>query len=840
MNDSETIQMIYRYLRRRKGYILILVLTVVCLYILSGGFDSLNGYSTVQDYDTSCVFPCYGDLCPKCETTVPPTVKVINIAEHLKLKQALRNFQLQKSVENVSSSETVCKRPSFDLNHDSVKYAFFHMDSLNCSREELFYVDNGVFKMKQNVLKGRVLEKCDFFGIERALDDFASYTDPVTKKDEPFDVKLSHDFVRIKCFLKEEETDNDKDDINIELGQKLSEDQDGISKRLNEKEKHSIKPLNGEDSAIDKDKLTDNKIDKSKISEAHIDVQRVIRQAGVRHLNRFIGDNEENNELDIENNDNEDGDRPFYNDDEDHDPDSNEFYGRDYWYNQYEEENADFDQFLVQISPKKDILKLNEDTVGKVKSNDDTDDKMNVLMFGLDSMSHLAYQRKLPLTYKYLKEELGAVVMDGYNIVGDATTAALIPMLTGKTETELPEVRRNRWESENVDVYPLIWKQFKSKGYATLFAEDEPTIGVFNLRLNGFRDQPTDHYMRPFWQALWDTELRRSSPRYCTGNVPHHMYLLNYLKDFYVKYSNVSKFAFVFGSELTHWDNNPGEYMDADFMNFFQFLKKGGYLDNTVVIAFADHGARYSRVRKTVQGKMEERLPFMSVAMPKKFRKKYPKVYRNLLKNSDKLTTPFDVHETLLDILDLNRLKNTQKVTQRGLSLLRPVPPSRTCTDAQIQMHWCTCLKQIELDAGDKYVQKSVNALIKFLNKVTESQRQLCAELRFHSLIHAFLLIPNEKVLMFQKSRDEDNRYANFSSNVVVDHAHFQVTIETLPNKGLYESTIQVNMTSGDYTVIEDEVSRLDMYGNQPACVQDKYPDLRKYCYCMKQSTRNL
>lgn len=42
-------------------------------------------------------------------------------------------------------------------------------------------------------------------------------------------------------------------------------------------------------------------------------------------------------------------------------------------------------------------------------------------------------------------------------------------------------------------------------------------------------------------------------------------------------------------------------------------------------------------------------------------------------------------------------------------------------------------------------------------------------------------------------------------------------------------------MTSSAYTVIETEISRLDMYGNQPACVQEKYPDLRKYCFCMKQ-----
>ena len=57
---------------------------------------------------------------------------------------------------------------------------------------------------------------------------------------------------------------------------------------------------------------------------------------------------------------------------------------------------------------------------------------MNVLIFAMDSMSHLTYQRKLPKTYEYIQRKLGSVVLNGYNIVGDATTAAIIPMTTGK------------------------------------------------------------------------------------------------------------------------------------------------------------------------------------------------------------------------------------------------------------------------------------------------------------------------------------------------------------------------------------------------------------------------
>lgn len=40
--------------------------------------------------------------------------------------------------------------------------------------------------------------------------------------------------------------------------------------------------------------------------------------------------------------------------------------------------------------------------------------KMNVLIFGYDSLSKNAFIRKLPKTYQYLTKKLGAVILEGY------------------------------------------------------------------------------------------------------------------------------------------------------------------------------------------------------------------------------------------------------------------------------------------------------------------------------------------------------------------------------------------------------------------------------------------
>jgi hypothetical protein len=86
--------------------------------------------------------------------------------------------------------------------------------------------------------------------------------------------------------------------------------------------------------------------------------------------------------------------------------------------------------------------------------------------------------------------------MHAYNIVGDGTPQAFLPILTGKTEVELPLTRKRYKNANYVDVYPWIWnvraphvraghsvQDFKSAGYATQYGEDAGAIGTFTYRL---------------------------------------------------------------------------------------------------------------------------------------------------------------------------------------------------------------------------------------------------------------------------------------------------------------------------------------------------------------------
>ena len=72
---------------------------------------------------------------------------------------------------------------------------------------------------------------------------------------------------------------------------------------------------------------------------------------------------------------------------------------------------------------------------------------------------------------------------------------------------------------------------------------------------------------------------------------------------------------------------------------------------------------------------------------------------------------------------------------------------------------------------------------------------------------------------------------------VVKNFEQYQIQLETIPNFGLYETTINLERNLKnfkDFTVHIDQnlISRLNKYGNQSICIHNEFPDLRKYCFC--------
>ncbi|KAK3727503.1 hypothetical protein QZH41_018377, partial [Actinostola sp. cb2023] len=102
------------------------------------------------------------------------------------------------------------------------------------------------------------------------------------------------------------------------------------------------------------------------------------------------------------------------------------------------------------------------------KSSEDA--PLDVYIITFDGTSEAHFRRMLPKSYAFLKDDLKSYMFKGYATVGDATLPNVNALLSGNT------VEENK-RMEIIDDWPLLFKDFKNSGFATLWSEDYAFIG---------------------------------------------------------------------------------------------------------------------------------------------------------------------------------------------------------------------------------------------------------------------------------------------------------------------------------------------------------------------------
>jgi hypothetical protein len=248
----------------------------------------------------------------------------------------------------------------------------------------------------------------------------------------------------------------------------------------------------------------------------------------------------------------------------------------------------------------------------------------------------------------------------------------------------------------------------------------------------------------------------------------------------------------------------------------------------------SDHGNRFAEVRNTLQGKIEERLPFFSFTFPQSFKQKYSMQYQNFKTNVNRLTTPFDIHDTLEDILHLQMhgFSHKQKHS-RAISLFSKIPEDRSCADAFIEPHWCSCLIWRTInDTSSEEVVRAAKAVVTSINKFTQDYREMCHELKVEEIKWSAKLIPQKSLLHFKSNKDTDGFEADLSASTKITNDMYQVKIITSPSKAIYESSVLYDFTKNKFRVKISDISRINKYGEQARCIYNENPELRKFCFC--------
>jgi hypothetical protein len=378
-------------------------------------------------------------------------------------------------------------------------------------------------------------------------------------------------------------------------------------------------------------------------------------------------------------------------------------------------------------------------------------------------------------------------------------------------------------------------------GYITQWAEDLQSVGTFQMRLKGFHEQPVDHYGRPFYLVA---ESMRTAKPYCFGSITRLQSMLNWIRDLFDMYPSQPKFSFIFHSQYSHDSNDRLPYGDDELVEFLKLMNTRGYFDNTMFILMSDHGARFSSLRETYQGKLEERLPFISIRMPKHFQDKYPHLMYNLRLNSHRLTTPFDLHETFEHLFEFHSSDPYQSKTNRSYSLFQLIPENRTCLQAEVEQHWCACLNWHNISINQPIIQQLGKQALEFLNHFVLDYKDECVKLNLYRINKANQLEANERLLKFVESSDKDGRIPRFHNNTLrnLTTKYYQIQFETIPGHGLFELSAEYNPLNDTFLIEKKRLSRMNRYGQTSACIAFKRPEFREICYCsnLLNSTDNV
>lgn len=327
----------------------------------------------------------------------------------------------------------------------------------------------------------------------------------------------------------------------------------------------------------------------------------------------------------------------------------------------------------------------------------------------------------------------------------------------------------------------------------------------------GFKDPPVDHYGRTLW-------LKHGGA--CLGSQPQYQVQLKYMKSFMKSYPGKRKFGFTFFSELCHRSPSLVSAADSGLVAFFNSLKDENLLNDTMFITMSDHGARFAQLRQSLQGKLEYRLPFLSVTFPSWFKRKYPSHVAEMFKNTRIITTPFDLHATFRHLLTFPD-KPLSESGGVGQSLFEPLPLNRTCKDAGIQEQYCACLKWQAVDISHPHVAKAAKVSLNYINELLRSYHMtdtLCHQLQLKAILEAYQKMP---------IRESQNLISNNGGNGTCS---YQINFQTTPGDGVFEAFLRRN-TYGDFNIY-GEIDRVNLYGDQPSCIAKKLPYMRPYCLC--------
>jgi len=182
-----------------------------------------------------------------------------------------------------------------------------------------------------------------------------------------------------------------------------------------------------------------------------------------------------------------------------------------------------------------------------------------------------------------------------------------------------------------------------------------------------------------------------SVKRRCLYGRDTHEYVLEYGEKFWETYLNQKKIL-----RLSFQDAHEGtmevvSYLDKKLYDLLNNFQKKQWLNDTAILFVSDHGNNmigFYSIFSVNDFVIEKTLPTLFLMLPNNYLKETQRI--NLEHNKNSMISPYDIHNTILDLLDVDRKYNSKN----GTSLLEKVnSEERNCDYFSFDMDkiWCRC-----------------------------------------------------------------------------------------------------------------------------------------------------
>ena len=318
----------------------------------------------------------------------------------------------------------------------------------------------------------------------------------------------------------------------------------------------------------------------------------------------------------------------------------------------------------------------------------------NILFLYIDAISRPEFIRAMKNTEKYLSKYFNSSEKSFYQMMKYHnfiffTQQNVNPMFFGES----------MFNSNGTS----ILKHIKKKGFITGHSNNICTRQLYDIEDNYTENIEYDSFDHENIAMMCDPNFYNPENRFTPYMGPYSIrrrclygrdtfeYILEYGEKFWKTYSKEHKFL-----RLSFQDAHEGtlevvKYLDVKLAEFLEKFDRKGYLKDTAVFLVSDHGNNMVGIYNIFQFEdyvLEKTLGTWFMLLPKK--KEIDEKFLEI--NQQRLVSPYDIHDTLIDMFGYHQ--NNTIFSRKGQSVYKEVNGlERNCDyySQDIMPIWCRC-----------------------------------------------------------------------------------------------------------------------------------------------------